>query len=177
MAQEPVVTGFLRPEFSGSGIYMFSEAGKSLYIGRTRDVRKRMASTPGDRVATIVRLSPSSLLVMPRAVLKPITGQGKIPAPACCSIRNLRQPSRMPSSAFAEWSSGSCPNPTRRGNACSRSMCRSSAARPITTSTRPEQLRRWRHYVRAISSRPSFSTMSTKLRTAAGLMISLCPGV
>ncbi|MDW9378171.1 hypothetical protein GOD03_31405 [Sinorhizobium medicae] len=41
MAQEPVVTGVLRPEFSGSGIYMLSEAGKSLYIGRTRDVRKR----------------------------------------------------------------------------------------------------------------------------------------
>lgn len=41
MAQEPVVTGILRPEFSGSGIYMFSEDGKSLYVGRTRDVRKR----------------------------------------------------------------------------------------------------------------------------------------
>ncbi len=41
MAQEPVVTGILRPEFSCSGIYMFSEDGKSLYVGRTRDVRKR----------------------------------------------------------------------------------------------------------------------------------------
>lgn len=41
MAQEPVLTGILRPEFSGSGVYMFSEAGESLYVGRTRDVRKR----------------------------------------------------------------------------------------------------------------------------------------
>lgn len=41
MAQEPVVTGILPADFAGSGIYMFSERGKSLYVGRTRDVRRR----------------------------------------------------------------------------------------------------------------------------------------
>ncbi|NKC05296.1 GIY-YIG nuclease family protein [Ochrobactrum haematophilum] len=41
MAQAPVTDAILRPEFKGSGIYMFSEDGNSLYVGRTRDVRKR----------------------------------------------------------------------------------------------------------------------------------------
>ena len=41
IAQQPVVTGILPPEFIGSGIYLFSEAGQSLYVGRTRDVRRR----------------------------------------------------------------------------------------------------------------------------------------
>lgn len=41
IAQEPVTNVVLRPDFKGSGIYMFLEAGKSLYVGRTRDVRKR----------------------------------------------------------------------------------------------------------------------------------------
>lgn len=40
MEHLPITTGILRPEFLGSGIYMFSEAGKSLYVGRIRDVRK-----------------------------------------------------------------------------------------------------------------------------------------
>lgn len=41
MAQAPVTNAILRPDFKGSGIYMFSEGGNSLYVGRTRDVRKR----------------------------------------------------------------------------------------------------------------------------------------
>jgi hypothetical protein len=41
MAQTPVKDGVLRPEFKGSGVYLFSERGQSLYVGRTRDVRKR----------------------------------------------------------------------------------------------------------------------------------------
>jgi hypothetical protein len=43
MAQVPVTGCILRPEFNGSGVYLFSEAGRSLYVGRTRDVRKRYA--------------------------------------------------------------------------------------------------------------------------------------
>lgn len=41
MAQEPFVTGILPADLSGPGIYMFSEGGKSLYVGRTHDVRRR----------------------------------------------------------------------------------------------------------------------------------------
>lgn len=41
MEHLPVTTGILRPGVSGSGIYMFSEAGESLYVSRTRDVRER----------------------------------------------------------------------------------------------------------------------------------------
>lgn len=41
MAQAPVTDGVLRPEFKGSGVYVFSESGRSLYVGRTREVRKR----------------------------------------------------------------------------------------------------------------------------------------
>ncbi|MEW4402075.1 GIY-YIG nuclease family protein [Agrobacterium tumefaciens] len=41
VAQGPITDAILRPEFRGSGIYMFSENGNSLYVGRTRDVRKR----------------------------------------------------------------------------------------------------------------------------------------
>ncbi|MBB3320010.1 hypothetical protein FHT76_007440 [Rhizobium sp. BK176] len=41
MAQAPVTDTILRPDFKGSGIYMFSGGGNSLYVGRTRDVLKR----------------------------------------------------------------------------------------------------------------------------------------
>ncbi|UIY27887.1 GIY-YIG nuclease family protein [Rhizobium sp. IY2] len=41
LAQVPVTDATLRPDVKGSGIYMFSEGGNSLYVGRTRDVRKR----------------------------------------------------------------------------------------------------------------------------------------
>lgn len=41
MKQTPVTNGSLPADFKGSGVYLFSEGGKSLYVGRTRDVRKR----------------------------------------------------------------------------------------------------------------------------------------
>lgn len=41
MAQMPMSHGSLRPEIRGSGVYLFSENGKSLYVGRTRNVRRR----------------------------------------------------------------------------------------------------------------------------------------
>lgn len=41
MEQAPMSNGLLRPEIRGSGVYLFSENGQSLYVGRTRDVRRR----------------------------------------------------------------------------------------------------------------------------------------
>lgn len=41
MSQTPVTDGILPPEMMGSGVYLFSENAKSLYVGRTRNVRNR----------------------------------------------------------------------------------------------------------------------------------------
>lgn len=38
---KPVTTGILPPHIKGSGVYMFSENGNNLYVGRTRNVRSR----------------------------------------------------------------------------------------------------------------------------------------
>ncbi len=40
MRMEPV-QGLLPHEVRGSGIYLFSEQGRHLYVGRTRDIRRR----------------------------------------------------------------------------------------------------------------------------------------
>ena len=37
----PVTTGTLPREIKGAGVYMFSENGRHLYVGRTRNVRSR----------------------------------------------------------------------------------------------------------------------------------------
>ena len=37
----PVTTGILPREIKGAGVYMFSEGGSHLYVGRTRNVRSR----------------------------------------------------------------------------------------------------------------------------------------
>lgn len=37
----PVTTGILPQEIRGAGVYMFSEGGRHLYVGRTRNVRRR----------------------------------------------------------------------------------------------------------------------------------------
>ncbi|WP_222006947.1 GIY-YIG nuclease family protein [Rhizobium laguerreae] len=183
MAQEPVVTGILPPEFTGSGIYMFSEVGESLYVGRTRDVRKRyrqhIRRSSGHNSAPFAFKLARYATGRVKAYYRP----GRAPALACCLIRNLQRRSPRRSSAFAEWSSASCPNPIRPANASLRSTYQSSAAHAITTSIRANRrlptckpYGPCRRYALAISSRPSFSMMSTKLRTAAGLMMSLCPG-
>ncbi|WP_170248988.1 GIY-YIG nuclease family protein [Methylobacterium haplocladii] len=41
MTQAHMSDGVLPAHYRGSGIYLFSENAKSLYVGRTRDVRKR----------------------------------------------------------------------------------------------------------------------------------------
>ncbi|MEW9807026.1 GIY-YIG nuclease family protein [Mesorhizobium marinum] len=41
VGQTPATNGVLPASFRGSGVYLFSENGKRLYVGRTRDVRKR----------------------------------------------------------------------------------------------------------------------------------------
>ena len=41
MGLEPVTNGILPATFKGSGVYLFSENGESLYVGRTRNVRRR----------------------------------------------------------------------------------------------------------------------------------------
>lgn len=41
IAMDPVTGGLLPPQIKGSGVYMFSENGFSLYVGRTRSVRSR----------------------------------------------------------------------------------------------------------------------------------------
>lgn len=41
VSQSPVTTGVLPPEIKGAGVYMFSEGGTNLYVGRTRNVRAR----------------------------------------------------------------------------------------------------------------------------------------
>lgn len=43
----PVTTGTLPPALKGAGVYLFSEAGRHLYVGRTRDVRKRYRQHTG----------------------------------------------------------------------------------------------------------------------------------
>ncbi|MDW9689294.1 hypothetical protein GHL01_04100 [Sinorhizobium meliloti] len=43
MRSTPVRDGVLTSEFKGSGVYTFTEDGKVIYVGRTRDVRKRYA--------------------------------------------------------------------------------------------------------------------------------------
>lgn len=37
----PVTIGILPQEIRGAGVYMFSEGGRHLYVGRTRNVRSR----------------------------------------------------------------------------------------------------------------------------------------
>jgi hypothetical protein len=41
MEMSPVTTGTLPPEMKGAGVYMFSENGRHLYVGRTRNIRSR----------------------------------------------------------------------------------------------------------------------------------------
>lgn len=41
LAQTPMSHGALRPATEGAGVYLFSEGGESLYVGRTRNVRRR----------------------------------------------------------------------------------------------------------------------------------------
>lgn len=41
MGMTPVTTGTLPREIRGAGVYMFSENGRHLYVGRTRNVRNR----------------------------------------------------------------------------------------------------------------------------------------
>lgn len=44
----PVTTGILPPEIRGPGVYVFSEGGRHLYVGRTRDIRKRYRQHTGN---------------------------------------------------------------------------------------------------------------------------------
>jgi hypothetical protein len=54
MRMEPV-KGMLPGEVRGSGIYLFSENGRHLYVGRTRDVRRRYGqhSRPSSKHNTV----------------------------------------------------------------------------------------------------------------------------
>jgi hypothetical protein len=44
----PVTTGILPPEIKGPGVYVFSEIGRHLYVGRTRNVRSRYRQHTGE---------------------------------------------------------------------------------------------------------------------------------
>lgn len=41
IGMSPATTGILPKEIRGAGVYMFSEGGRHLYVGRTRNVRSR----------------------------------------------------------------------------------------------------------------------------------------
>ncbi len=48
MKVAPVTTGILPSEIRGAGVYLFSENGRHLYVGRTRNVRRRYSQHTRD---------------------------------------------------------------------------------------------------------------------------------
>lgn len=75
MAQEPMSNGLLRPEIKGSGVYLFSENGNSLYVGRTRNVKQRYAQhtrpSSKDNTAPFAYKLACQITGAPKASYKP----------------------------------------------------------------------------------------------------------